>query len=154
MGHEEFRERGLVMENTDHRSLLQPDNRGVRQRSDGRDAQRLPSETPLAEKFAGPEDGHHRLLALRGERGDLDLSFLDVEKRVRRVALREDRLTSAYLRDASACAHAGKKLLRVELAVGAGRHGAPRAVSAIATAGPLSPLPHELMTCELFCTDA
>ena len=27
-------------------------------------------------------------------------------------------------------------------------------VSAIATAGPLSPLSHELMTCELFCTNA
>src|SRR3954453_21278816 len=117
------------MENADHRRLLQTGDRGIGYRGDGRNAQRLPGEASLAEEVPRTENGHHGFLTVTGERGDFDLSFLNVEERIGSIALREDDFPLLRFRDASALADAGEKCLWIEVAVRTRRHGALLAVS-------------------------
>ena len=53
-------------------------------------AQRLPGQAALAEEIARAEHGHDRLLAGRGQHGELHPALLDVEHAVRLCPLGED----------------------------------------------------------------
>ena len=75
------------MDHIDNGRLLQPHDDGVRHGRDRRDALRLPGKTSFAEEFIRSENCDDRFLALLGNDGDLHLAFLDVEDRVRGVAL-------------------------------------------------------------------
>ena len=65
-------------------------------------------------RIAFAKDGHHRLLALPGERRDFDFTFLDIEERVGGVALSENDLALVPFRDAYARADRGEKRLGIE----------------------------------------
>ena len=55
------------------------------------------------------------LLPLLGNDGDLDLTLLDVEHRIRRIALREDNFIRPVLGQGSATIYGGEKYLRVKI---------------------------------------
>ena len=50
-------------------------------------------QTSFADELTWAQDCNHCLLALRGNDSELDLALLDVEDRVRDLALREDNFT-------------------------------------------------------------
>jgi hypothetical protein len=56
------------------------------------DSQGMAVQTSFAKKMTGSRDCNHRLLALLGNDSELDLALLNVEDRVRDVALRENNL--------------------------------------------------------------
>ena len=53
-------------------------------------------------------------LPLLGNDGELDLTFLDVEHRIRRIALRKNLLVRSIFGDGSAAIDGGEKYLRVK----------------------------------------
>jgi hypothetical protein len=55
-----------------------------------------------------------RLLCPAPRQRDFDLAFLDIEDRIRRTALREDRFVLAIFGDAPAAIHGGEKYFRVK----------------------------------------
>jgi hypothetical protein len=81
----------------DHGRLLQAGNHAIIiDRPRGCDAHVLAIQTSFAKKMTGSYDGNHRLLALLGNDGQLDLALLKVEDRVRRVSLGENDLILRY----------------------------------------------------------
>ena len=102
---------GSLMDHADDRRFLQPHDDGFRHRRGRRHAQRLPGEASFAEEFVRSENCDDGFLALLGNDGDLHLAFLDVEDRIRRVALRKDGLVLAYLADAAPSPTLARKAL-------------------------------------------
>ena len=73
-----------------------------------------PVRHPSPQNSSGPRIATTASLPLLGNNGDFDLAFLDVEHRIRRTALREDRFVLSILGDGSAAIHGGEKYLRVK----------------------------------------
>lgn len=73
----------------------------------------LSAQAPLAEKIVGREDRNHRLLALFGHDGDFDFALLDMEYRIRRVALRNENLVLTELDGGYPAAPPGSEEVRV-----------------------------------------
>src|SRR6185437_6098365 len=76
--------------------------------------QRLSDQASLAAKLVRPEERNNGFLPLLGNDSDLDLSFWDVEHRVRRITLPEDRFVLSIFGDGSAPIHGGEKYHRVK----------------------------------------
>ena len=70
----------------------------------------------FAKELAGLQNADHGFLALFGYDNDLDPAFLDIEDRVCYIALREDNLVPAKLKDGLPFAYLGEKLLRIKYA--------------------------------------
>src|SRR4029077_15621262 len=104
----------LLMENADDSRLLQPHDLAIRHCRGCRYPQRLSDQASLAAKLVRSEKRNNGFLPMLGNDGDLDLSFLDVEHRVRRIALPEDRLVLLIFGDGSAPIHGGEKYHRVK----------------------------------------
>src|SRR5688572_28160200 len=102
------------MDDPDHGCFIQPHDRGVHHRGDGRNASRLCHEAALAEESIRTKNCDDSLLALRGNDRDLDLALLDVKDSVGRLPLGEDRLVFAVLNDAASLANFGEKSFRIE----------------------------------------
>ena len=81
------------MNGGDHGRLLQAGNHTITiDRPRGCDAHGMAIQTSFAKKMTGSYDCNHRLLALLGNDGQLDVASLNVKDRVRRVSLGEDNL--------------------------------------------------------------
>jgi len=71
-------------------------------------------QTSFAKKMTGSYDGNHRLLALLGNDGQLDVASLNVKDRVRRVSLGEDNLILPVLCHGLSLAHLGEKFFGIK----------------------------------------
>jgi hypothetical protein len=80
-----------------------------------RQAFRLSGQAPFPHEFVSAQDCDHGFLALPGYDGDFDFSFLDIENRVRVIALRKDDFFLAMLRNDSAIGCGFKECYRVKL---------------------------------------
>lgn len=80
----------LIMNNFDHSRFLQPHDLGVRQCPGCCQPPRLSRQASFSEKLVGLQNGNNGFLAFLGNHCDLDLAALDVEHRIRRIALRKD----------------------------------------------------------------
>jgi hypothetical protein len=76
-----------------HGRLLQAsDHAIIIDRPRGCDAQGMAIQTSFTKKMTGSHDCNHRLLALLGNDGELDLALLNVKDRVRNFSLGENSL--------------------------------------------------------------
>src|SRR6476660_6605579 len=104
----------LLMEDADHSCFLQPHDLAFRHCRRGRQAHRLPVQASFSAEFVRPQDGDDGFLALLRDNGDFDLAVLDIEHRIRRFTLREDRFALPIFGDAPTAIYGGEKYLRVE----------------------------------------
>ena len=111
---EHLREGRLLVQHTDHFSLVHLHDRAGGQRGGAGHAKRLSCEAAFAKELTGFQDGDHRLLALTGDDRQLDLTLLDVEERVCRVALGKDPGLDPVPVDRSPAICPGKKDLWIE----------------------------------------
>ncbi|MFK4650649.1 hypothetical protein ABIF97_000583 [Bradyrhizobium japonicum] len=65
---------------------------------------------------AGLQNAHHGFLALLGYDHNLDPAFLNIEDRIRHVALRKDNLILAKFKDGLPFAHLGENSLGSSIA--------------------------------------
>ena len=72
-------QRRLRVQHLEHLRLLDDQHRARAHRRRGRDAPRLPRETPLAKEVTLAQDRHDRLFAGPREHRQLDAALLDVE---------------------------------------------------------------------------
>jgi hypothetical protein len=79
--------RRLVTEYADDARFLQPHDHAFGHRRDRRHAPRLSGQAAFAAELVHSENYDDRFFASVGHDGDLDLAFLDVEYRIRWIAL-------------------------------------------------------------------
>ena len=101
VGDEAIRERGLVVEQPDHRVLLDDQHAARHDRRRRPDADRLTRQGPLAEKVAGGQHRDDRFFADTREHRELDRALLDVPDVVAGLALREDDVAASILHNRS-----------------------------------------------------
>src|SRR5581483_2551324 len=90
MGSEPIRKLRLFMEHAQHLRLVDPIERAIRQRSGGREPDRLRDQAAFAEEVTITEYCDHGLLAVGRGDTDLDLAAPDVKDAVGTIPLRED----------------------------------------------------------------
>jgi hypothetical protein len=74
----------------------------------------LAGQATLAAEFIRPQECDDGFLALLGNDAELELAFLEVENRVRDIALREDGLSFLVSCNGLSFAHAGEKFFWIE----------------------------------------
>src|SRR5512140_2692304 len=84
---EPLRQRLLFVERAHHELLLNPDQTAIGQRDGGRYACRLAREASLAKELASIQNGDDAFLALCRRHSEFHFATLQVEHRVRRIAL-------------------------------------------------------------------
>src|ERR1700737_2684453 len=92
MRHEPLRKLWLVVEKAYHGCLLQPHDSGFLQCCGCRHAPRLRGQASLAAEIAPSKDCNDRFFPLLGNHGELHFPSLDVENRIRWLALRKNNL--------------------------------------------------------------
>ena len=110
------------MEHAHDSRFLEPHDRAICHRPDGRDPPRLSGQAALTAELLRSKDCDDRLFPLPGNDSDFELALLDVEHRVRGIALLEDSLILAILGYGSALADLGEKGLGIERRSSSGGH--------------------------------
>ena len=90
MGDEHLGKRGLVSKDALDFRLFHAHRHAFRHCGRRRQALRLSDQASFADEFVHAQDGDDRFLALLRDDGDFDFALLDVENRVRVIALRKD----------------------------------------------------------------
>src|SRR5271165_2735843 len=80
-------------------------------------------QTSFAKKVAGPQNGDDGFLSLLGNHRELELAFLNIENRVRDVALRENNLILLILRYRFSLTDFGEKFLGIKRGLALLCHG-------------------------------
>src|SRR6516165_11487812 len=106
----------LVAEHPHHGALIHSGNYGVLQRHGSRNVPRPSSQTTLADKISGFEEGDDCFLTLIRHNCDFDPAFSNVEDGIRGLALGEDDLILLVLGDGDSAIRLGEKYLRVKFA--------------------------------------
>jgi hypothetical protein len=90
IGKKAFSELWLLMEECDHCTFFDPDNRAPRNSAGGGHANWLTRQTALAKEAGFRQDGNHGFFATLGDNREFHLAALDIEHGIRRVPLRKD----------------------------------------------------------------
>src|ERR1043166_6418762 len=101
------------MKHAQHLRLIDPIESTIRQRSGGREPDRLCDQAAFAEEIAVPEYRDHRFLAAGGGDTEFHLAPLDVIDAVGTISLREDDLLRLASRNCPTTAHRLEKRMRV-----------------------------------------
>src|ERR1700722_10063956 len=99
------------MEGGDHGRLGYTGDQAFIHGRSRRDAQAMAIETSFAKKLTRSQNGDYGFLSLFGNHRELELAFLNIENRVREVALRENNLILLILRYRFSLTDSGKKFL-------------------------------------------
>src|SRR5215216_8160338 len=120
--HEQLGKLWLGMKEVYHGLLRYRGDQAFFHRRRGRDTQLMAVQATLAEELAGFQNRNHRLLSLRGQHGELDPSFLNVEDRIGDISLRENGFVLVKVEDRFPCPHFGEKHLGIKRVLGRFSH--------------------------------
>ena len=93
----QIREPGLLLDYSHHRASLHSRDRGLLNCRCGERPQRPAHQTALTKKVTLPQDREHRSFAASGCNREFHVAILDVEHRIRRIALAKDGLFISVL---------------------------------------------------------
>lgn len=92
MGHEDVRQCGFVVKNSDHGVFVDPHDRGVFESRCSNGADQLPGQAGLTEKFPLSQNRDDGFFAFSGEHGKLDVAPQNIKDSIRDIPLRKENL--------------------------------------------------------------